>query len=236
MGDEFGQHGGADPDNRRMLNFDLTDHQQDLHDFTSGIANVRLENEALRRGVYSTYHVESDVLAYEMTSENQRLLVVLNRGGETQMSTDYDEFIFGSSQLDNGLLSVPADSVLILEKTGTEAEENPDDNQTIEENNSTQENDSTDVNETGNVESNNTVDENQLEEEMRVCDGCCGETFELPITEQCPIVSCEDCEELQADVESKSSSSEIVRNLLVIIVVISLLAFIQMNRRSDDNH
>ena len=236
MGDEFGQHGGADPDNRRMLNFDLTDHQQDLHDFTSGIANVRLENEALRRGVYSTYHVESDVLAYEMTSENQRLLVVLNRGGETQLSTDYDEFIFGSSQLDNGLLSVPADSVLILEKTGTEAEENLDDNQTVEENNSTQENDSTDVNETGSVESNNTVDENQLEEELRVCDGCCGETFELPITEQCPIVSCEDCEELQADVESKSSSSEIVRNLLVIIVVISLLAFIQMNRRSDDNH
>ena len=149
---------------------------------------------------------------------------------------DYDEFIFGSSQLDNGLLSVPADSVLILEKTGTEAEENPDDNQTIEENNSTQENDSTDVNETGNAESNNTVDENQMEEELRVCDGCCGETFELPTTEQCPIVSCEECEELQADVESKSSSSEIVRNLLVIIVVISLLAFIQMNRRSDDNH
>ena len=52
MGDEFGQHGGADPDNRRMLDFNLNDGQQDLMNFTSEIANVRLENEALR-GVFT---------------------------------------------------------------------------------------------------------------------------------------------------------------------------------------
>ena len=37
MGDEFGQHGGADPDNRRMLDFNLNEGQQDLKNFTSDI-------------------------------------------------------------------------------------------------------------------------------------------------------------------------------------------------------
>ena len=93
MGDEFGQHGGADPDNRRMLDFNLNYGQQDLMNFTSEIANVRLDNEALRRGVYSTYRVESDMVAYEMTTAEQSLLVVLNRGGVNQLQTNYDEVI-----------------------------------------------------------------------------------------------------------------------------------------------
>ena len=97
MGDEFGQHGGADPDNRRMLDFNLNEGQQDLKNFTSEIANVRLENEALRRGVYSTFHVETNLLAYEMTSDEESLLVVLNRGGASELQSSYDEVIFGAS-------------------------------------------------------------------------------------------------------------------------------------------
>ena len=124
MGDEFGQHGGADPDNRRMLDFNLNDGQQDLMNFTSQIANLRLENEALRRGVYSTYHVESEMVAYEMTTAEQSLLVVLNRGGANQIQTVYDEVIFGDSTMSGTTLSVLADSVTILAHSGNQAEEN----------------------------------------------------------------------------------------------------------------
>ena len=114
MGDEFGMHGGADPDNRRMLNFNLTSEQQDLHDFTALLGQFRLENEALRRGVYSTYYADANILAYEMTSEGQELLVVLNRGGSATLDVDYDEVLLGHADLTEGTLSIPASSISII--------------------------------------------------------------------------------------------------------------------------
>ena len=232
MGDEFGQHGGADPDNRRMLDFNLNDGQQDLMNFTSEIANVRLENEALRRGVYSTYHVESEMVAYEMTTAEQSLLVVLNRGGANQIQTVYDEVIFGDSTMSGTTLSVLADSVTILAHSGNQAEEN----QTNSSNGSTSGN-TTEGNNTG-VPADNSTEENQTQqEEMQTCDGCCGETFEVPITEPCPMVSCAPCDEVEDSGDSaESSSGSLVRNILLVVVLVVVLAFIQMSRRNEDNH
>ena len=232
MGDEFGQHGGADPDNRRMLDFNLNDGQQDLMNFTSQIANLRLENEALRRGVYSTYHVESEMVAYEMTTAEQSLLVVLNRGGANQIQTVYDEVIFGDSTMSGTTLSVLADSVTILAHSGNQAEEN----QTNSSNGSTSGN-TTEGNNTG-VPTDNSTEENQTQqEEMQTCDGCCGETFEVPITEPCPMVSCAPCDEVEDSGDSaESSSGSLVRNILLVVVLVVVLAFIQMSRRNEDNH
>ena len=232
MGDEFGQHGGADPDNRRMLDFNLNDGQQDLMNFTSQIANLRLENEALRRGVYSTYHVESEMVAYEMTTAEQSLLVVLNRGGANQIQTVYDEVIFGDSTTSGTTLSVLADSVTILAHSGNQAEEN----QTNSSNGSTSGN-TTEGNNTG-VPTDNSTEENQTQqEEMQTCDGCCGETFEVPITEPCPMVSCAPCDEVEDSGDSaESSSGSLVRNILLVVVLVVVLAFIQMSRRNEDNH
>ena len=234
MGDEFGQHGGADPDNRRMLDFNLNEGQQDLKNFTSEIANVRLENEALRRGVYSTFHAESDLLAYEMTSDEQSLLVVLNRGGANQLQSSYDEVIFGDSALNEGTLSVLGDSVTILAKSVDETDSNTG--------NSSQGNGNNTDNTTGNNSGNNgtqvdnSTTENQTQEgEMRTCDGCCGDTFEVPIDEPCPMVSCAPCNEDSNDTASSSVDS-IIRNSLIAIVFVAVLVFIQMSRRSEDNH
>ena len=234
MGDEFGQHGGADPDNRRMLDFNLNDGQQDLMNFTSQIANLRLENEALRRGVYSTYHVESEMVAYEMTTAEQSLLVVLNRGGANQIQTVYDEVIFGDSTMSGTTLSVLADSVTILAHSGNQAEEN----QTNSGNDSTNTSEnSTAGNNTG-VPADNSTEENQTQqEEMQTCDGCCGETFEVPISEPCPMVSCAPCDEVEDSGDSaESSSGSLVRNILLVVVLVVVLAFIQMSRRNEDNH
>ena len=235
MGDEFGQHGGADPDNRRMLDFNLNDDQQDLKNFTSEIANVRLENEALRRGVYSTFHAEADLLAYEMTSDEQSILVVLNRGGANQIQSSYDEVLFGESSLSEGTLSLLADSVTILAKSTDETDSNTG--------NSSQGNgDHTDYSTDDNSGNNgtlvdNSTSENQTQQgEMRTCDGCCGDTFEAPINEPCPMVSCAPCDEEKSDETATSSTETIVRNSLIAIVLLAGLVFIQMNRRSGDNH
>ena len=228
MGDEFGQHGGADPDNRRMLDFNLNDGQQDLKNFTSEIANFRLENEALRRGVYSTYHVESDMVAYEMTTAEQSLLVVLNRGGTNQIQTTYDEVIFGDSTVSSGTLSVLADSVTILAHSVNQVGEN----QTNSGNGSTDTSDNTGDNSDNSTEGNQTQ-----QEEMQTCDGCCGDTFETPISEPCPVVSCAPCDEVEDSGDSaESSSGSLVRNILLVVVLVVVLAFIQMSRRNEDNH
>ena len=234
MGDEFGQHGGSDPDNRRMLDFNLNDGQQDLKNFTSEIANVRLENEALRRGVYSTFHAEADLLAYEMTTDEQSLLVVLNRGGANQLQSSYDEVIFGDSSLSEGTLSLLADSVTILAKSVDAADSNTG--------NSSQGNGDNTDNSTGNNSQNNdtqvdnSTSENQTQEgEMRTCDGCCGDTFEVPINEPCPMVSCAPCNE-DSDETATSSTDTIIRNSLIAIVFLTVLVFIQMSRRSEGNH
>tara|TARA_B100001113_G_scaffold97550_1_gene78522 strand:- start:2268 stop:4598 length:2331 start_codon:yes stop_codon:yes gene_type:complete len=235
MGDEFGQHGGADPDNRRMLDFNLNDGQQDLKDFTSGIANLRLENEALRRGVYSTFHAEADLLAYEMTTDEQSLLVILNRGVANQLQSSYDEVIFGDSSISEGTLSVLADSVTILAKsvdetdssTGNSSQGNGDNT-----NNSTGDNSGNN----GTQVDNSTTGNQTQEVEMRTCEGCCGDTFEVPIDEQCPMVSCSPCNEEKSDESTTSSTETIVRNSLIAVVFLTILVFIQMNRRSGDNH
>ena len=234
MGDEFGQHGGADPDNRRMLDFNLNNGQQDLMNFTTEIANVRLENEALRRGVYSTYHVESDMVAYEMTTAEQSLLVVLNRGGANQIQTTYDEVIFGDSTVSSGTLSVFADSVTILAHSGNQAEEN----QTNSGNESTDNSgNSTAGNNTGEPADNSTEENQTQQEQMQTCDGCCGDTFEVPISEPCPMVSCAPCDEVEDSGDSaESSSGSLVRNILLVVVLVVVLAFIQMSRRNEDNH
>ena len=237
MGDEFGQHGGADPDNRRMLDFNLNDGQQDLMNFTSEIANVRLDNEALRRGVYSTYHVESDMVAYEMTTSEQSLLVVLNRGGVNQLQTNYDEIIFGESALSGTTLSVASDSVTIL----AYSEDNGQQNQTDTGNGTgdTSGNSTTDnSNNTGDSSGNSTEENQTQQEEMKTCEGCCGDTSEVPISEPCPTVACAPCEETEAETEesASSSTSSVVRNILLIGVLVAVIAFIQMTRRSGDNH
>ena len=129
-------------------------------------------------------------------------------------------------------LSVLADSVTILAHSGNQAEEN----QTNSGNGSTSGN-TTEGNNTG-VPADNSTEENRTQqEEMKTCNGCCGENFEVPITEPCPMVSCAPCDEVEDSGESaESSSGSLVRNILLVVVLVVVLAFIQMSRRNEDNH
>jgi hypothetical protein len=126
MGDESGQPGGADPDNRRMMDFNLSGQGLELLNFTSELAQLRLENVALRRGAYSTYHVSENLLVFEMTLGDDSNMVVLNRGNVEQLEIPYDEVIFGDATLFDDALAISANSVTVLRHSLTEVEPEPE--------------------------------------------------------------------------------------------------------------
>ena len=58
-----------------------------------------------------------NMLAYNMTHDEQTMTVVLNRGGPTQMGgfATNDTLRFGAGSLADGTLTVPAHSVSVIE-------------------------------------------------------------------------------------------------------------------------
>jgi hypothetical protein len=63
---------------------------------------------------------------------------------------------------------------------------------------------------------------------MQTCEGCCGDTFEVPSDEMCPVVDCASCDEVST---TGSSSATVVRNVLVgLIVVAGLMLWLGARR------
>jgi glycosidase len=84
-GDEYGEHGGADPDNRHMWRppGERSDAQRALHDRVARAGRARRELVALRRGAYTPLVVSEDVLAFARHTDQQAVVVAINRGGQT---------------------------------------------------------------------------------------------------------------------------------------------------------
>jgi len=118
-GDEYGEYGGADPDNRHMYRHQSSwsDHESALYENISQLGQLRLESIALRQGTYSTRLAMPHLLAYNMTHDEQTMTVVLNRGGPTQMGdfSTNDTVRFGAGAMVNGTFSIPAHSVSVIE-------------------------------------------------------------------------------------------------------------------------
>ena len=119
-GDEYGEYGGADPDNRHMYRNSSTwnSFETQLFENISAIGKIRLESEALRRGSYSTIYAESDRLVFAMTYGNQEMNVILNRGTDWNWNDfdDNDILHFGGAYLQQDDLVIIANSVTIIEK------------------------------------------------------------------------------------------------------------------------
>lgn len=118
-GDEYGEYGGADPDNRHMYRNSSTwsTLENNLFETIQDIGQLRSESVALRRGVYSTVHAEADRLVYAMTHDDQTMNVILNRGAEWDWNGfgQHDVVRFGESVYENSILRIPANSVTIIE-------------------------------------------------------------------------------------------------------------------------
>jgi hypothetical protein len=118
-GDEYGEYGGADPDNRHMYrnNSSWSSMENSLFANISELGKLRSESIALKRGGYSTRLAMSNLLVYNMTHDDQSMSVVLNRGAPTTINgfASNDIVRFGVSVLQNGTLSVDAHSVTVIE-------------------------------------------------------------------------------------------------------------------------
>lgn len=83
-GDEIGLHGGGDPDNRRMMNFDpyLSANQDELRERVRTIGAARAASDALSRGSRVTLWVDDDLLVYARDNGSGDVAIVaMNKGG-----------------------------------------------------------------------------------------------------------------------------------------------------------
>ena len=333
-GDEYGEYGGADPDNRHMYRNESmwSDHEAALFENISALGQLRLDSVALRQGEYSTRLAMTNLLAYNMTHDEQSMTVVLNRGGPTQMDgfDANDTVRFGPGSMANGTFTIPAHSVSVIElnahsnppatnETGENSTvlgcmdpvaENYDPTATeddgsctyspvpvlgctdetatnynpeaTEDDGSCEVDPCTDVfcdacpegwttlpaedgeccpsclepsehHQTDNGSTNTTTNQtgegstNQTsggstdeatnttanETDIQICDLCCGETYEHPADEPCPVASCLPCEDEEAT--TTSASADTVRNILVAVVVGLVLLLTFTGRRPPKN-
>ena len=333
-GDEYGEYGGADPDNRHMYRNESmwSDHEAALFENISALGQLRLDSVALRQGEYSTRLAMPNLLAYNMTHDEQSMTVVLNRGGPTQMDgfDANDTVRFGPGSMANGTFTIPAHSVSVIElnahsdppatnETGENSTvlgcmdpvaENYDPTATEDDGSctypptpvlgctdetatnynpeATQDDGSCEVdpctdvfcdacpegwttlpaedgeccpsclepsehhqtdngstntttNQTGDGSTNQTsggsTDETTNtttnETDIQICDLCCGETYEHPADEPCPVASCLPCEDEEAT--TTSASADTVRNILVAVVVVLILLLTLTGRSPPKN-
>ncbi|MDX9846116.1 MAG: alpha-amylase family glycosyl hydrolase [Tenuifilaceae bacterium] len=79
QGDEFGQPGGNDPDNRKMMQFDdLNPQEQQTIAITKKLTNLRRTNMALSYGTFEPVLVNDKVYAYARTYMGKVVLVVFS--------------------------------------------------------------------------------------------------------------------------------------------------------------
>jgi len=82
-GDEYGQPGANDPDNRRWMQFEgLSAAEQDVLATTEALAHMHNASLPLIYGDYKLLYVDTDVLAYSRSYMGETILTVLNKGAE----------------------------------------------------------------------------------------------------------------------------------------------------------
>ncbi len=83
QGDEFGQPGGNDPDNRKMMQFEgFNPLEQETLDATKKLTNLRRSHMALNYGTFEPLVVTEKTYAYVRTYLNDMVLVVFNKSAE----------------------------------------------------------------------------------------------------------------------------------------------------------
>jgi len=85
-------------------------------------------------------------------------------------------------------------------------------------------------------DSTNETNGNQsVSDEMKTCQGCCGDTFEVTVDELCPTPVCSACEDSEGS-ESKSSTIELTQSLLIggIILAVIVLLFTRKGSSFQD--
>lgn len=86
-GDEIGLHGGGDPDNRRMMTFDLSENQAELLARVRSIGATRTASVALRRGAKTQLWVDDTMLIYALDAGGGEVGIVALNTGDARVQT-----------------------------------------------------------------------------------------------------------------------------------------------------
>ena len=256
-GDEYGEYGGADPDNRHMYRnmAAWSQFEQSLFDNISQIGQLRAESIALKQGSYSTRYASPDLLIYDMSHVEQNMSIILNRGqAVTHQDFDSDDVIrFGEATISSAGINVPGNSVTIIELDANPPVEpqqifgctdisalNYQNNATDDDGSCSYPVDNQDNNTDSQVNNSNndsgiedntntTQNGNQTDLLVKDCTICCGQAIQIPINEPCPIPDCQPCDEQSVD--SKSTAGEFVRSALTVAVFVGLIILFLVSRK-----
>jgi|GEM_PF-282576 len=127
QGDEYGEYGGGDPDNRHLLRdaASWSENEAELAEFFAGMGLLRGELTSLRRGTYTSLENGTDSIGWAMQTEDESAIVVMNRGfGDHNFQFDLTSLVgdwgsdhpnhLGEGNLTDGFVKLPGQSVGIF--------------------------------------------------------------------------------------------------------------------------
>jgi glycosidase len=81
QGDEYGEFGGADPDNRHMWrnSSQWNGRESALFEHISSLAKLRIDSEPLRRGEYISLYNSTEAISWAMNSADDSAIIAMNR-------------------------------------------------------------------------------------------------------------------------------------------------------------
>ena len=100
MGDEYGEYGGSDPDNRHSFRSKeyLSDNEKDLLTFVSSMSNIRKNSSDLSLGSYRSIFSDSTLIVFSRETAKSETIVMINSGTESRkMDFIFDTDIFYNS-------------------------------------------------------------------------------------------------------------------------------------------
>ena len=103
MGDEYGEYGGSDPDNRHSFRRgdQLNSNELQLASFVQELGNIRQQSNDLKEGTYRSIFSDETLLVFARETANSETVVLIN-SGETprEISLTYESDIFYSNYLE----------------------------------------------------------------------------------------------------------------------------------------
>lgn len=120
-GDEVGLDGDNDPFCRKPFPWNKRDQDLDLLALYQRLGKLRRQSRALRQGGCHVVYAEGDVIVFVRVYQNERVLVAINRGEQTDLTLPWNPLLSGKAwtqlegdaNLDNRELSLPDVSVAV---------------------------------------------------------------------------------------------------------------------------
>ncbi len=87
QGDEYGEVGGNDPDNRHMMRFDnLTQHEQNFKKQVQQLINIRRNNMAMLYGEYIPVYADDITIEFKRTYMGENIHIKISRNEESTIT------------------------------------------------------------------------------------------------------------------------------------------------------